>query len=206
MSRYEHVSYTHFVWSTNMAMIWFMGEYLFTFLCRGLVNFRSKEFVLLFCSPYKEPPLFNMEFVILGNNLTRSRNEIERMVKKLGGKIAPSIHYKLAAVISNEEELQKMSEQILTAKLYGIQIVSEAFLTEVAELNIDPILYIISQSICDWGGDVSGFYSFSIRHLLAFSLQKLSILAVRSNREKQNDCQCQRGSILYKICAKSSHI
>lgn len=117
------------------------------------------RFLIHFCSPYKEPPLFNMEFVILGNNLTRSRNEIERTVKKLGGKIAATIHYKLAAVISNEEELHKMSEQILTAKLYGIQIVSEAFLTEVAELNIDPILYIISQSISDWGGDVSVFCS-----------------------------------------------
>lgn len=100
-----------------------------------------------------------MEFVILGNNLTRPRNEIERMVKKLGGKVVPTIHYKLAAVISNEDEMHRMSEQILTAQLYGIQIVREAFLTEVAELNIDPILYILFQSICDWGGDVSEFCS-----------------------------------------------
>lgn len=95
-----------------------------------------------------------MEFVILGNNLTRSRDEIERMVKKLGGKVVPTIHYRLAAVISNADEVHKMSEQILTAQMYGIQVVTEAFLTEVTELNIDPILYIISQSICDWGGDV----------------------------------------------------
>lgn len=95
-----------------------------------------------------------MEFAIVGNNLTRSRNEIERIVKKMGGKIVPNIHYKLAAVISNEDEMRKMSDQILTAKLYDVQVVSEAFLNDVAESNMDPILYIISQSICDWGGDV----------------------------------------------------
>ena len=105
-------------------------------------------------SPYKEPPLFNMEFAIVGNNLIRPKNETERMIKKLGGKVVPNIHYKLAAVISTEDEVRKMSEQILTAKLYDIQIVSEAFLTDIAESNMDPILYIISQSICDWGGDV----------------------------------------------------
>lgn len=95
-----------------------------------------------------------MEFAIVGINLTRPRNEIERMIKKLGGKVVPNIHYKLAAVISNEDEVRRMSDPILAAKLYGIQVVTGAFLTEVAELNIDPILYIVSQSICDWGGDV----------------------------------------------------
>lgn len=107
-----------------------------------------------------------MEFAIHGNNLTRPQSEIERMVKKMGGKIAPNVHYKLAAVISNEDEMRKMSDQILTAKLYGIQIVSEAFLTEVAELNTDPILYIISKSICDWGGDVCNIL-LNISHLVA---------------------------------------
>lgn len=96
-----------------------------------------------------------MEFAIVGINLTRPRNEIERMIKKLGGKVVPNIHHKLAAVISNEDEVRRMSEPILAAKLHGIQVLTGAFLTEVAELNIDPILYILSQSICDWGGDVS---------------------------------------------------
>lgn len=94
-----------------------------------------------------------MEFVIVGD-LTRPRNEIERTVKKMGGKIAPNIHIRLTAVISNENEVRKMSEQICNAKLHNIQVVPEAFLTDVAESNIDPILYIISHNICEWGGDV----------------------------------------------------
>lgn len=95
-----------------------------------------------------------MEFVILDNNLTRPRNEIERMVKKMGGKIVPNIHYKVAAVISNEDEVRKMSEPILTAKLYDIQIVSEQFFIDVFESNVDPIWYIVTKNISEWGGNV----------------------------------------------------
>lgn len=93
-----------------------------------------------------------MEFVIIGS-LQKSRKEIERTIKKLGGKLVDRVHYKLTAVISNAKEVQKMENQMQEAKAYEIQVVSVEFLTEVAR-NIDPILYILSKSLCDWGGDV----------------------------------------------------
>lgn len=93
-----------------------------------------------------------MEFVIIGN-LKRSRNEIESIIKKMGGKIVPRVHYKLAAIISNQEEVQKMGSQMEEAKAFDIQVVSEEFLTEIA--NNDPVLHIITENISNWGGDVS---------------------------------------------------
>lgn len=105
-----------------------------------------------------------MEFVIVGHNLTRPRNEIERMIKKMGGKIASNIHYKLAAVISNADEVRRMSEPILNAKQFDIQVVAEAFLTDVAESNQDPVWYIMRHNLCDWGGDVCN--PFKIRLII----------------------------------------
>jgi NAD-dependent DNA ligase len=40
-----------------------------------------------------------MEFVILGKT-TRSKDEIKKEIKKLGGKVVTKIHDRLAAVIS----------------------------------------------------------------------------------------------------------
>lgn len=111
-----------------------------------------------------------MEFVIVGSHLTTPRNEIERMVKKMGGKIVPNIHHKVAAVISNENEVRKMSKPILTAKLYDIQVVSEQFFIDVYESNIDPVWYIVTKNISEWGGDVSIFMLVFI--LFLYSLKK----------------------------------
>lgn len=81
-------------------------------------------------------------------------NEIVKKIRKLGGKVVNHVHAKLAAIISTEEEVRNMTKLMREAKDYNIQVVSENFLTEVME-EADPTLYIISRSICDWGGDVS---------------------------------------------------
>lgn len=83
-----------------------------------------------------------------------TKKEIEQTIKKMGGKVGHHIHKNLAAVISTPEEVQQMSEQMKQVKTYNIQVVSENFLSEISS-DTDPIFYIISRSICDWGGDVS---------------------------------------------------
>lgn len=95
-----------------------------------------------------------MEFVIIGS-LIMTKKEIERTIKKMGGKFGHRIHDKLAAIISTQEEVQKMDQLMKQAKECNIQVVSENFLKEI--IDTDPILYIISRSICDWGGDVSDY-------------------------------------------------
>lgn len=102
--------------------------------------------------PYKHPTLFNMEFALIGK-LKNSKQEIEKAIRKMGGKVVSVIHNKLAAIISNEEEVKRMGLQMKEAKKFNIQVVTVDFLTAVE--TTDPILYIISQSLADWGGDVS---------------------------------------------------
>lgn len=100
----------------------------------------------------ERPPLHRMEFGVIGK-LERSRDEIKSAIERLGGKLAASIHDKMAAVISNEAEVEKMKDKMQQAKTFGIQIVSVKFLDEVKAGN--AIKYIKTQSICDWGSDVS---------------------------------------------------
>lgn len=92
-----------------------------------------------------------MEFAIVGD-LLRSREEIERIIKKKGGSIAPRVHNRLAAVISNRGEVLKMGNQMAEAKAYDVQVVSEDFLIDIADR--DPISQIIIGNLSSWGGDV----------------------------------------------------
>lgn len=95
-----------------------------------------------------------MEFVLVGN-FKQPRGDLERLIRKLGGKVSAEIHNNAAAIISTPYEVQKMGNQMAEAKQLSIQVVSEDFLAEIQTPGVDPILYIISASICDWGGDVS---------------------------------------------------
>lgn len=93
-----------------------------------------------------------MEFVLVGD-LKMSRNEIEKIIKKFGGKVVSEIHSKLAAVISTRYHVEKMGPEMIQAEKNGIQVVSEDFLNRIQSTEV--IEYIIKNSICDWGDDVS---------------------------------------------------
>lgn len=97
-----------------------------------------------------------MEFVLIGD-FTKPSNEIERKIRKMGGKVGTSIHARVAAIISNADEVKKMDKQMDLACMYNIQVVSEDFLNEIEnpDTDTDPIAYMLCESICDWGGDVS---------------------------------------------------
>lgn len=94
-----------------------------------------------------------MELVLLGD-FTKPRTDIERMIRKMGGKVGTKIHERVAAVISTADEVQEMGKEMTYARMYDIQVVSEDFLTETQSPDVDPIGYILSESICDWGGNV----------------------------------------------------
>lgn len=66
------------------------------------------------------------------------------------------IHDRVAAIISTEE-VQQMGDQMTAARTRAIQVISEEFLNQIQhpEADFDPIGYILSESICDWGLDVS---------------------------------------------------
>lgn len=117
---------------------------------------------------YKHPLLFNMEFVVVGN-LEKSTVEIKDMIRKLGGKVVSKIDANLAAVISSKEEVQSMGSQMEEAKRFNIQVVSVEFLN-ISQFD-DPILYIISENLAEWGGDVSEFVWLACYNLLLLMIE-----------------------------------
>lgn len=93
-----------------------------------------------------------MTFFIIGT-LSKSRDEIDDIVWKFGGRLVDKIDQKLTAVLSNQAEVRRMGSLMKQAKKYNIQVVSEEFFTAIE--TTDPMFYIISESLCEWGGDVS---------------------------------------------------
>lgn len=98
----------------------------------------------------EKPKLYNMEFLILGK-LKRGREEIKKIITRAGGRVTTKLHEKLAAVIAPKNMVEEMTDKIEIAQTMNIQVIPEAFLDEFP--NCDPIQYIQTQSICDWGGD-----------------------------------------------------
>lgn len=95
-------------------------------------------------------PLKNMEFVILGKTET-PKDELKNQIVKLGGKVTTKIHKMLAAVISTQEEVEKMSKRMQEVKDCDVQVVPENFLEESiaggAAENIRKLC------ISSWGSD-----------------------------------------------------
>lgn len=94
-----------------------------------------------------------MEFVIVGKT-ERSKDDIKKLVQRMGGKLGTKIHEKVTAIISTEDEVKRMSSRMREAKDFGIQVIPEDFLDDVKSGG--AISYITSKSLCDWGTDVRG--------------------------------------------------
>lgn len=92
-----------------------------------------------------------MEFVIIGKT-EKSKDDIKKIIQKMGGKLGSKIHDKVAAIISTENEVKRMGDRMLQAKEYGIQVVPEQFLDYAKDGS--AVSFIVSQSIVDWGTDV----------------------------------------------------
>lgn len=92
-----------------------------------------------------------MEFFIIGKTAT-SRSELKDAIQKLGGKLSTKLHDKLAAIISNAKEVERMNEKMTEAKSMGIQVITDGFVDELDKSG--AIEYIKTKSICDWGNDV----------------------------------------------------
>lgn len=101
----------------------------------------------------ERPPLYNMEFVILGKT-TAPKEELKEKIRLMGGKVVTKIHERTAAIISNKDEVEKMNYRMEEAKDNQIQVVPESFVDHVQKKG-GALDYIQARSICDWGSDVS---------------------------------------------------
>lgn len=92
-----------------------------------------------------------MEFVIIGKT-EKSKDDIKKIIQKMGGKLGTKIHDKVAAIISTENEVKRMGDRMLQAKELGIQVVPEQFLDYAKDGS--AVSFIVSTSMVDWGTDV----------------------------------------------------
>lgn len=94
-----------------------------------------------------------MEFFIVGET-QRSKSEIVAKIHAMGGKIAPYVHNRLAAIISNLKEVTRGDDDaIREAFIFGIQMIPEDFLEEVMTCN-NPIQMIVDKNMSHNGKDV----------------------------------------------------
>lgn len=98
------------------------------------------------------PPLYCMEFVILGST-KKDKEDLKKAIGQMGGKVGTKIHERIAAIISNPHEVEKFGSRMQQAKDHGIQVVAEDFVDAIEKQKGGALEYIQAQSICDWGTD-----------------------------------------------------
>ncbi|XP_055614181.1 poly [ADP-ribose] polymerase [Uranotaenia lowii] len=98
----------------------------------------------------EKPPLYQLQFVILGKTAT-PKEELKKKIEKLGGKVTTKITNTIAAIISTPEEVERLSSRMQEAKDMQIQVVPEDFIEDAK--GGGALTYITSKAICDWGSD-----------------------------------------------------
>lgn len=88
-----------------------------------------------------------MEFYIIGPT-EKSTEEIEDKIQLMGGTLATKIHAKLAAIISNANEVQRMGNEMVIAQSFGIQVITEDYFEKLKDN--DPINLMIDMNLSSW--------------------------------------------------------
>jgi len=105
--------------------------------------------------------LKNMQFVILGRT-QKDKEELKKEILLLGGTVTTKIHQDLAAVISNQNEVEKMNKRMEDVKSHDIQVITEDFIEEAKEYTDAPIMLLKKKTISSWGGDINARLSNAI--------------------------------------------
>lgn len=98
------------------------------------------------------PPLYDMEFVILGHP-PKGKEEIKKLVTSMGGKVTTKIKESVMAVISTEDEVEKLGARMQEAEKCQIHVVPDDFLDEAKDNTGKIPDLVIKKSICNWGTD-----------------------------------------------------
>ncbi|XP_043465217.1 poly [ADP-ribose] polymerase [Leptopilina heterotoma] len=97
-------------------------------------------------------PLKNMNFLFAGR-LKKDKESLKTDILRLGGKVVTKLDDTVTAVISTENEVEKMSARIEEAKELDIHVISEDFVEEAKPLTDSAVELLQQKSICTWGGD-----------------------------------------------------
>ncbi|XP_020719447.2 poly [ADP-ribose] polymerase isoform X1 [Bombus terrestris] len=116
----------------------------------------------------KPKPLKHMQFFIIGN-IGKDRNTLKKEILHLGGEITSKLHENVAAIISTQHEVDKMSKKMEEAKSFNIQVITADFIEEAKKYTKPAISLIEKKTISSWGGDLSN---------------KINVLTEKSNVSK----------------------
>lgn len=101
----------------------------------------------------EKEPLDGLHLYVVGN-LEGDKTILKTRIEKLGGRLVKTLQEKIAAVISTEAEVKKMSKKMQEVKELNIQVVPENFIDVVKKLKrSEAIEKITEMAICDWGSD-----------------------------------------------------
>lgn len=102
----------------------------------------------------KPKPLKNMQFVIIGQT-KKDKEALTKDIVLLGGSVTTKLHDKLAAVISNPKEIEKMNKRMEEVQSLDIQVITEDFVEEAKDYTDPPFMLIKNKTISEWGGDIN---------------------------------------------------
>lgn len=126
-----------------------------------------------------------MEVVIIGT-LSKTRDELKPIIEKMGGKLVTKLHPKTAVVLSTQIEVDKMNKRMQEVRMNDIQVCTEDFLDKIKSPEVSTLDYIATNSICDWGSDVSYRCTVQrenlVKYLRSVCSQKLE--SIKANRSK----------------------
>lgn len=102
-------------------------------------------------------PLKKMSFSTVGK-LSKKNNEIKLLIEKLGGKIVTTLDDSTVALITNAEQIEKMSTKVTQAQTLNVHAIDEAFLHELSNQPAEKITsieqLILKHDIGKWGSDL----------------------------------------------------
>lgn len=102
----------------------------------------------------KPRPLKHMQFVIIGRT-ERDKDSLKKSILLLGGDVTTKLSEHVAAVISNQNEIDKMSKKMEEAKNLNIQVITEDFIDEAKDYTKPAVVLIKKKTISSWGGDLA---------------------------------------------------
>lgn len=111
------------------------------------------------------PPLKNLQFYIHGYG-SKIKEKIKIKILKLGGSVPSKITETLAAVVSTHEEVAKLSNKILEAQEFDIQVLENTFFDLIKpDGTVSETLKLIDEhNISSWGSSVCLIVDFFVHY------------------------------------------
>lgn len=101
----------------------------------------------------EKEPLYGMHCILLGQTVAQ-KDDLKKKIVRLGGKVVTKFQDKIAFVVSNAEEVEKLNMRMMEAKSFEIQVVPDSFIEAIEnDKRAETIEKIKSMSISPWGSD-----------------------------------------------------